>query len=139
MREGNIIIFNMKIHFTLKTPSLPMQQSVTNLWEGLNILQVFGFSVGFLVVWERLCVWKVGGLFLCLVWLLIWWWGGSVAICWRRNALRKCLKQETGKFSKIMSVPFLPSGLSIQASQVLDYPSIWTVVVAPSPFRLFSS
>lgn len=62
----------------------------------------------------------------------------GVAICWRRIALRKYLKQETGKFLKTMSIPFLPSGLSIQASQVLAYPSVLMVVVAPSPFRLFS-
>lgn len=45
--------------------------------------------------------------------------GDDVAISWR-TALRKYLKQETGKFSKTMSVPLLPSGLSILASQVLD-------------------
>lgn len=66
-------------------------------------------------------------------------WFGLVFVCWRRIALRKYLKQETGKYLKKVSVPFLPSALNIQVSQVLDYPSIWMVVVAPSPVRLFSS
>lgn len=122
MRKGNIISFNIvKIHFALKTPSLPMKQSVTNLWEDLKILQVFEFSVGFLVVWGQVFF---GG-------------GDGVAICWRRIVLRKYIKQETSKFSKTISAPLLPSGLSIQASQVLDYPSTFMVVVGPSPFRLF--
>lgn len=83
------------------------------------------------------------GVVVSLLGLVFWGFGGLggegvMAICWRRIALRKYLKQETGKFSKSRSVAFLPPGLSIQDSQALDYPSILMVVVAPSPFRLFS-
>lgn len=76
VRKGNKITFNIvKIHFSLKTQSLPMQQSVTNLWEDFKI-QVFGFFVEFLVVWVFLCV-EGEWLFLCLVWGFgsFWGWG----------------------------------------------------------------
>lgn len=62
VRKGNIISFNIvKTHFTLKTPSLPMQQIIKNLWEDLKTLWVFGFFVELLVVWGFVCVWRVGG------------------------------------------------------------------------------
>lgn len=86
-----------------------------------------------------MCVEGVGGCFFDWFGFLVFSGVGGgkvVSICWRRIALRKYLKHGTGKFSKTMSVPFLPPGLSIQASQALDYPSILMVVVAPSPFRL---
>lgn len=80
VREWNIIIFNiMKIHFALKTPYLPMQQSVSNLWEDLNILEVFEFSAEFLVVWGSLCVWKVGSCF--IVWFGFLFVGGGDGWC----------------------------------------------------------
>lgn len=79
VRKGNIISFNIvKIHFTLKTPSLPMQQIVTNLWEDLKTLWVFGFFVELLVVWGFVCVWRVWGV-VSLIGLVFWFFQGLEA------------------------------------------------------------
>lgn len=100
---------------------------------------MFGSFVGFLVGWGFLCVWRVVGgcgFFVCF---FVCYGVGRffMTSCWRGIALRKYLKQASCQ--KQCPVPFLPLGLSIQASQVLDYPSASMAVVAPSPFRLFSS
>lgn len=72
-----------------------MQQSVTQLWEDLDILHVFGFAVGFLVVWVCLCMRKVGSCFsvwfewfFLLEWGMVWLFVGEELI-WGNTSNRK--------------------------------------------------
>lgn len=80
--------------------------------------------------WQK--IWPVRGFGSSLS--VFFWQFLGTALLWGNTSNRK----QVG-FQKQRLSHFLPLGLSIQSSRVLDHPSILAVVVTPSSFRLFSS